>query len=119
MKGEKVHPAKKLAIFANESAGWYRVGMKVETMNVSLTPEFAAFVRQQVERGLYTTASEVVRDALRLLREHDDLHAKRVQAVRAQIENGWEQLEDGKAVDGAEVMRELKERVKDRSKKRA
>lgn len=36
-------------------------------MNVSLTPELEQFVRRKVESGLYGNASEVVRDALRLL----------------------------------------------------
>ena len=35
-------------------------------MNVSLTPELERFVRQKVDSGLYTSSSEVVREALRL-----------------------------------------------------
>ncbi|MEM9292804.1 MAG: type II toxin-antitoxin system ParD family antitoxin [Acidobacteriota bacterium] len=38
-------------------------------MNVSLPPEQDHFVRSQVEAGRYRTASEVVRDGLRLLEE--------------------------------------------------
>jgi antitoxin ParD1/3/4 len=34
-------------------------------MNVSLTPELEEFVRSRVESGLYNSASEVIRDALR------------------------------------------------------
>jgi len=37
-------------------------------MNVSLTPELEAFINEQVAAGLYSSASEVVRDGLRLLR---------------------------------------------------
>jgi antitoxin ParD1/3/4 len=40
-------------------------------MNVSLTPELEQLVREKVASGLYQTASEVVRDALRLLKERD------------------------------------------------
>ena len=40
-------------------------------MNVSLTPKLEALVRRKVESGLYNSASEVVREALRLLEEHD------------------------------------------------
>jgi len=36
-------------------------------MNISLTPELEALVRKEVETGMYTSGSEVVRDALRLL----------------------------------------------------
>ena len=36
-------------------------------MNVSLTPELERYIRRKVESGLYSNASEVVREALRLL----------------------------------------------------
>ncbi|HEY7054975.1 MAG TPA: type II toxin-antitoxin system ParD family antitoxin [Vicinamibacterales bacterium] len=41
-------------------------------MNVSLTPELEKFVTDKVRSGLYQTASEVVREALRLLKVRDD-----------------------------------------------
>ena len=41
-------------------------------MNVSLTPELERLVNEKVESGLYQTASEVVREALRLLLEIND-----------------------------------------------
>ncbi len=41
-------------------------------MNVSLTPELEALVKEKIRGGLYQTASEVVRDALRLLKQRDD-----------------------------------------------
>lgn len=36
-------------------------------MNVSLTPELEQYIRRKVDSGLYSNASEVVREALRLL----------------------------------------------------
>ncbi len=39
----------------------------VTTLNVSLSPELARYVRAKVENGLYASAAEVVREALRLL----------------------------------------------------
>ena len=52
-------------------------------MNVSLTSELEALVNEKVRSGLYQTASEVVREALRLLKNRDDemLRAER-QVVR-------------------------------------
>ena len=41
-------------------------------MNVSLTPELEKLVIEKVRGGLYQTASEVVREALRLLKQRDD-----------------------------------------------
>ncbi len=37
------------------------------SLNVSLTPELTAFIEAQVASGRYRSASEVVRDGLRLL----------------------------------------------------
>ena len=36
-------------------------------MNISLTPELERYIRRKVNSGLYSNASEVVREALRLL----------------------------------------------------
>jgi antitoxin ParD1/3/4 len=40
-------------------------------MNISLTPELEQLVNDKVKSGLYQTASEVIRDGLRLLKERD------------------------------------------------
>ena len=52
-------------------------------MNVSLTPELEAMIRERVESGRYASASEVVRDALRHLEEHE-----RREHLRALLEVG-------------------------------
>ena len=44
-------------------------------MNVSLTAELEKFVNTKVQTGRYNSASEVVREALRLLEEHDQARA--------------------------------------------
>jgi antitoxin ParD1/3/4 len=82
-------------------------------MNVSLTPELEQFVQGKVESGLYNNASEVIRESLRLLREHDEIRLK----WREQIERGWLQAQAGKVVDGDEVFRKVDERIK-RGRKR-
>jgi len=84
-------------------------------MNVSLTPELEKFVASKVESGLYNNASEVVREGLRLLKEHDDIRLK----WREQIERGWLQAQSGQVVDGEEVFRKATERIKQRGRKRA
>lgn len=84
-------------------------------MNVSLTPELERFVQGKVESGLYNNASEVVREGLRLLKEHDEIRKK----WREQIERGWMQAQAGQVVDGPHVMAEIKSRLKARTKKRA
>ena len=84
-------------------------------MNVSLTPELEQFVQGKVDSGLYNNASEVVREGLRLLKEHDEIRLK----WREQIERGWAQAQAGKFVDGEEVFRKAGERLKHRGRKRA
>lgn len=84
-------------------------------MNVSLTPELEKFVAGKVESGLYNNASEVVREGLRLLKEHDEIRVK----WREQIERGWHQAQAGKVVDGERVFRKLDAQIKQRGRKRA
>ena len=62
-------------------------------MNVSLTRRLEAFVRSKVASGLYNNASEVVREALRLmvLRDGQDL-------ARTEAAKGFAQLRSGKTV---------------------
>jgi antitoxin ParD1/3/4 len=59
-------------------------------MNVSLTPQLEELVRRKVESGLYGSASEVMREALRLLDEHDLLRSMRLEELRAEIQKGLE-----------------------------
>ena len=84
-------------------------------MNVSLTPELEKFVDGKVESGLYNNASEVVREGLRLLKEHDDIRLK----WREQIERGWLQAQTGEVVDGPRAMADNRERIKTKARKRA
>ena len=50
-------------------------------MNVSLTPELDELVNEKVRIGLYQTASEVIRDTLRLLKQRDDEALRAYQRV--------------------------------------
>jgi antitoxin ParD1/3/4 len=64
-------------------------------MNVSLTPELERLIHDKVETGLYLSASEVVREALRLLEERDKLRALRFEEVRREIQIGIDQADRG------------------------
>ena len=57
-------------------------------MHVSLTPKLEELVRGKVETGLYNSASEVVREALRLLEERDRLKEIRLDELRKEIQKG-------------------------------
>jgi antitoxin ParD1/3/4 len=65
------------------------------TMNISLTPELVELVNEKVMSGMYHTASEVVREGLRLLKEQDDIRMLRLEELRKEIAIGTVQLERG------------------------
>ena len=58
------------------------------TMNVNLSPQLEEMVRQKVASGLYTSASEVVREALRLMEEQDCIRAAKLEQLRQDIRDG-------------------------------
>ena len=57
-------------------------------MNVNLTLELEEMVRRKVASGLYNSASEVVREALRLMEQQDQVRAVRLEQLRADIREG-------------------------------
>ena len=64
-------------------------------MNVSLTPTLEELVQRKVATGLYNSASEVIREALRLLEERDEMRKMRLGTLRKEINVGLDQLERG------------------------
>jgi antitoxin ParD1/3/4 len=62
--------------------------MQMPTMNVSLTAEMAEFVEEEVASGDYATASEVVRDALRMMRRDREDHDVKMSLLREHITDG-------------------------------
>lgn len=57
-------------------------------MNVSLTSELEKYVSEKVASGLYHSASEVIREGLRLLKDQDALREMRLNELRQQIQEG-------------------------------
>jgi antitoxin ParD1/3/4 len=76
-------------------------------VNVSLTPELEALIQERVRSGRYTSASEVVREALRLLQDRDELRRMRMDELRAKVATGIDSLDRGEGVDGDEVIDEI------------
>lgn len=66
-------------------------------MNVSLTPELEEMINQKVESGLYNSASEVIREGLRLLKEQDDLRRIRQEELRREVLKGYKQSRRGES----------------------
>jgi antitoxin ParD1/3/4 len=60
-------------------------------MNVSLTSQLEKLVNKKVSSGLYHSASEVIREGLRLLKEHDEVRQQRLRELRHSIAIGLRQ----------------------------
>ena len=69
------------------------------TMNVSLPAALAEFVEKEVASGNYATASEVVRDGLRMLREERAVYEEKLAVLRREIQIGLDDVEAGRFSD--------------------
>lgn len=82
----------------------------VRPMNVRLTPQQEEFIHRQVADGRYLSASEVIREGLRLLADEEKWKAE----VRQKVATGLEQFRAGQLIDGEEavknVLKDLKKR---------
>lgn len=79
------------------------------TINVNLGPQLEDMVRQKVASGLYTSASEVVREALRLMEAQDPLSEAKLGQLRQDIREG---LDSGEPTpwDAEAIKREGRQR---------
>lgn len=78
-------------------------------MNVSVGKEFEEYVRGKVASGDYASASEVVRDGLRLMKERDMLLEARLESLKDEIRKGIDSAERGDLLDGEQVAMEMLE----------
>lgn len=85
-------------------------------MNVSLTSKLDSFVRKLVKSGRYNSASEVVRDGLRLVEEREELRKIKLQNLKQAIQEG---LDSGQAIawDLKDFNRRARKRRQERSSK--
>lgn len=79
-------------------------------MNVSLTDELASFVKTKVGSGRYTSASEVVREALRLLEQRDQIEAEKLRWMQKAWQDGATSGDAGE-IDFAELKKEARLRL--------
>lgn len=89
-------------------------------MNVSLTEELEELVQEKVRSGMYSSASEVIREALRLLKEQDQIRQMRLEELRKEIAIGVAQADRGELeeldveaiiADGHARLARMKERL--------
>ncbi len=80
------------------------------TMNVSVTNELAEMVNGKVKSGLYGNASEVVREALRLMYQRDRSQEVTIAQIQQKLARGLQQAENGEFADQSvgEIIAEAK-----------
>jgi len=88
-------------------------------MNVSLTPELELFVASKVASGRYNSASEVMREALRLLEERDQARGAQIAAFNQELGQRLEALERGEHVDPAAARKRLQRKSTERKRRSA
>jgi antitoxin ParD1/3/4 len=83
-------------------------------MHINLSPEMEKFVQSKVDTGFYSNASEVVRDAIRRMRDEEE----KVAAMRAALKFGDDQLDKGQGVAyTSDLMKRTAEKAKDNARR--
>jgi antitoxin ParD1/3/4 len=69
---------------------------------------FEAFIREQIQQGRYASASEVIRDGLRVLEDRQKYQALKLKALRSEIQKG---ADSGKSIPAAKVFGDVREHI--------
>lgn len=78
-----------------------------KSIHASITQELEGFVKRLIESGRYSSQSEAVRAALRLLEDQERLREMKLEALREKVQEG---LESGPA--SMLDMEEIKEQAR-------
>lgn len=65
-------------------------------MNVSLTPALEKLVQRKVESGLYNNASEVIREALRMMKESEEVRRIKLKRLKDALATGEADVASGR-----------------------
>lgn len=68
------------------------------TRNINLTEHFDHFVERQVASGRYSNASEIVREALRLLEEQEQERQAKLKVLRQAAKQGFDEIDQGQGI---------------------
>ncbi len=78
--------------------GYPRKETIMPTRNINLTEHLDHFVERQVSSGRYGNASEIVREALRLLEEEEQVRQAKLNALRQAAKQGLEEIDQGQGI---------------------
>jgi antitoxin ParD1/3/4 len=70
----------------------------VPTRNINLTVHFDEFVDRQISTGRYSNASEIVREALRLLETQEEEREAKLRLLRQAAKQGFDELDQGRGI---------------------
>ena len=93
------YPKKLRTVLRHNKYCYFSLSEYDYNMNVSLTPQLERFIERKVREGKYQTASEVVREALRLLADRDDRRALELDRLRRDIRLGLDDIRTGRVAD--------------------
>jgi antitoxin ParD1/3/4 len=68
------------------------------TRNINLTEHLDHFVKHQISSGRYSNASEIVREALRLLEDQEQEREAKLKAIRQAAKQGFDEIDRGKGI---------------------
>ncbi len=88
-------------------------------MNVNLGTTLEEFVAEMLRSGLYQSQSEVLREALRLLKEREQAKKLVLTRLRREIAIGVEQADQGEFLDASAVFARIREKSRQRRRLRA
>lgn len=83
---------------------------KPTSLTVLLPESIGDFIQQHVSAGRYPSASDLVTDAIVLLRDREQTREDVLAEIREQIEVGARQAEAGQLRDGREVFEDIRRR---------
>ena len=85
-------------------------------MTVTLRPELEQIINDRLASGRYPSPTEVIGDALRLLKERDELREQKLEELRRELQIGIDQIERGEYSSYDEdSLEELAEKIKARN----
>ena len=82
-----------------------------ETMNLSLSPELAQFVRTKVASGKYASEAEVALAGIILLKDIDSLYQGRYEEIRDKVLEGIASAERGELIDSDSVFETMQRKL--------
>ena len=82
----------------------------------TLGRHFEGFIKQQVSSGRYASASEVVRDSLRLLEDREQERSAHLEALRGEIDRG---AASGESIPAQQVFSSVRARLAEAATKRS